>query len=324
MTISAAPAEQKLHHQAEAARNEQFVSQCLQMIQTAPDPEEGLRRLLAFLGEALACRRVYVFEEMDRQHVRNTYEWCQTGVHSGIEQLPYVAKKDLQPWYRQLSRGSSIIEPQVERLRQSEPLLYAFLNSQDIHAVILSPLLMQGQLLGFLGADDPPPERLAHISVLFDVLAYFVVSLVSQRELASLRQHRAVPPKPMDASPRCAGKTLLLVDDSPELLRLNQRVLRPDGYTIHTASTLREARDLLTQHQPDAIVMDIDLPDGSGIDFCRELNQSAAIPVVLLTAHSDQETARQSQDAGCQAFLTKPYDLMELRETVSRACTTPC
>ena len=53
----------------------------------------------------MECERVYVFEEMDRQHIRNTYEWCEKGISSGIEQLPYVAKKDLFPWYGQLSGG---------------------------------------------------------------------------------------------------------------------------------------------------------------------------------------------------------------------------
>ena len=55
------------HYQESAARNEQFVGECLKKIRAAPDAEEGLRRLLRFLGERLECDRVYVFEEMDRQ-----------------------------------------------------------------------------------------------------------------------------------------------------------------------------------------------------------------------------------------------------------------
>ena len=97
------------HYQESAARNEQFVGECLKKIRAAPDAEEGLRRLLRFLGERLECDRVYVFEEMDRQHIRNTYEWCTPGISSGIEELPYVAKKDLLPWYGQLTAGENII-----------------------------------------------------------------------------------------------------------------------------------------------------------------------------------------------------------------------
>lgn len=300
-----------------AVRNEHFVAECLKKIHTAGDAEEGVLRLLRFLGESLECDRVYVFEEMDRQHIRNTYEWCREGVFSGMEELPYVAKRDLHPWYERLTGAGNIIEPNVARLRESDPLIYDFLHSQQIDSIVLSPLMSQGKVVGLLGADNPPPEKLEHISVVFDVLAYFVTSLVSQRELQKLREMRTVSPKPKIA--RCVGKTVLLVDDSQELLLLNERVLRPEGYDILRASTLGEARELLEKAMPDVIVMDIDLPDGNGIDFCRELRQSLGIPVVFLTARSDTQTAKESLQAGGCAFLTKPYQLERLREEVGKA-----
>ena len=307
-----------LYYQESAARNEQFVGECLKKIRAAPDAEEGLRRLLRFLGERLECDRVYVFEEMDRQHIRNTYEWCTPGISSGIEELPYVAKKDLLPWYGQLTAGENIIEPKVETLRQRDPLIYEFLQPQKIHSIILSPLLSQGKMYGFLGADNPPPEKMEHISVVFDVLAYFVCSLVSQRELARLRE-RHVPLQKPGAAARYTGKTVLLVDDSPELLRLNERVLRPEGYSLFCAGTLGEARAVLDQTAPDAIVLDIDLPDGNGLDFCRELRAAANIPVVFLTAHSDAQTVQKGAEAGSCAFLTKPYQMEELQKAVAEA-----
>lgn len=306
--------------QENAARNERFVSECLKKIRAASDAEEGLRSLLQYLGESLECERVYVFEEMDRQHISNTYEWCRDGVPSGIAQLPYVAKKDLVSWYRRLSDGENIIEKNVESLQQSDPLIYEILQPQEIKTIILSPLLSEGVMTGLLGADNPPPEKMEHISVLFDVLAYFVCSLVSQRELKKLRAARAAQQRPKTTTPpRYVGKTVLLVDDSRELLRLNERVLRPEGYTIRSAVSLNEARDILAVTRPDAIVMDIDLPDGKGIDFCRELHGHSDIPVIFLTAHSDAQTAREGIAAGGCAFLTKPYQLEELRTAVADA-----
>lgn len=307
-------------HQENAARNERFISECLKKIRAASDAEEGLRSLLKYLGESLECERVYVFEEMDRQHICNTYEWCRDGVPSGIAQLPYVAKKDLVSWYRRLSDGENIIEKNVESLQQSDPLIYEILQPQEIKTIILSPLLSEGVMTGLLGADNPPPEKMEHISVLFDVLAYFVCSLVSQRELKKLRAARAAQQRPKTTTPpRYVGKTVLLVDDSRELLRLNERVLRPEGYTIRSAVSLNEAREILAVTRPDAIVMDIDLPDGKGIDFCRELHGYSDIPVIFLTAHSDAQTAREGIAAGGCAFLTKPYQLEELRTAVADA-----
>lgn len=302
-----------------AAGKERFVGECLKKIHAAPNAEEGLRSLLRFLGESLKCERVYVFEDMDRQHIRNTYEWCMTGVPSGIEQLPYVAKKDLLPWYIRLSQGSNIIEPDVKSLQQGESLIYNILQQQEIRSIILSPLLTHGKVAGLLGADNPPPEIMEDISVLFDVLAYFVCSLVSQRELQKLRETRDILQRPQNAEARYVGKTVLLVDDSPELLKCNERVLRPEGYTIRTAKTIRAAHEILGQVKPDAIVTDIDLPDGNGLDFCLELRRRTDIPVVFLTAHSDAQTARKGIAAGGCAFLTKPYQLEELREAVAHA-----
>lgn len=301
-----------------AARNERFVEQCLKQINTAANAEEGLHRLLRYLGEALECERVYVFEEMDRQHVRNTYEWCQPGTTSGIKQLPYVTKKDLSPWYERLSSGTNIIEPDVESLRTSSPLIYEILQSQQICTIVLSPLLAEGKMIGLLGADNPPAENMEHISVLFDVLAYFVSSLVTQRELVKLREKRYVLQNPIKAAPSPnSGKTVLLVDDSRSLLHLNERILRIEGYTILCAESLQQARTLIAGTKPNVIVLDIDLPDGNGLDFCRELRGS--IPVVFLTARSDEQVARESLQAGGCAFLTKPYQLEDLQRAVAEA-----
>lgn len=311
--------ERQLRFQERAAWNERFVEACLQKLHAAPNAEEGLHQLLAYLGERLGCDRVYVFENMDRQHISNTYEWCAPWVLSGIKQLPYVAKKDLHPWYERLYRGETVVEKDVASLKHSAALIHDILTQQQISSIILSPLMRDGTVYGLLGADNPPPERMEQIPVLFGVLANFVLGLVSQRDLAKLRL--AQMPRPQPSRPaRFTGKKLLIVDDSPELLRLNEKVLRPEGYAIRSAACLKQARALLVQERPDAIIMDIDLPDGDGLAFCRELREHADIPVVFLTANADTETARESVKAGGSAFLTKPYNLDDLRKAVAEVC----
>lgn len=320
MTVHISPASQEylLRQQADAARNEKLAGECLKIIRSAPDAEKALRKLLQYLGESLSCDRVYVFEEMDRHHMSNTYEWCAPGVASGIDRLPYVAKKDLHPWYGRLEAGETIIQPVVEDIQRSDPFIHDILSAQDIRSIVLSPLLSQGRLHGLLGVDNPPPEELEHISVLFDVLAYFVCSLVDQRELTKLRSERLAPPR-SSQPPKFTGKTLLLVDDSPELLRVNKKVLRPEGYNILTAATVREAHDILKLHRPDAVILDIDLPDSDGVSFCRELRRSLDVPVIFLTAHTEAKIWKAAREAGGDAVLTKPYDLEELRSAVAAA-----
>ena len=67
-----------------------------------------------------------------------------------------MAKKDLYPWYERLADGENIIEPDVESLQKSDPLIYEFLQRQNIRSVILSPMMAQGKIHGLLGADNPP------------------------------------------------------------------------------------------------------------------------------------------------------------------------
>ena len=182
MELLANPSEyaSRMYHLKKAEYNERFVGECLKLIMQAVSAEDGLRQLLQYLGRELKCDRVYVFEEMDRQNIRNTYEWCRPGVPSGMEVLPYVTKKDLFPWYGHLINGGNIIEPDVESLKENERYIYDILKAQNIHSIILSPLRAQGKMYGLLGADNPPAENLKHISIVFDVLAYFCLLYTSR------------------------------------------------------------------------------------------------------------------------------------------------
>mgnify|MGYP002230049608 CR=1 FL=1 len=121
-----------------------------------------------------------------------------------------------------------------------------------------------------------------------------------------LRKLRADSQKPNPELSGHNGKTILLVDDSRELLYLNERILRPQGYTILSAGTLREAGRVLEEVTPDVIVLDIDLPDGSGLAFCRERCSRADIPVVFLTAHSDAQTAKEGWRQEALHFSQSP------------------
>lgn len=305
-----------------AVRNEQFMAQCLKRLNAVQDPEEGLRELLRFLGESLCCHRVYVFEDMDRQYLRNTYEWCGPGVSSGIEQLPYVTKKDLNPWYDILSGGESVIDRDVTALEQENPLIYSFLAPQGIRSVILTPLMDHGRVFGLLGADNPPPDRMEHLSVVFGALAYIVTTLLGQRDLDRLRleRERSHPHREGHGPLEGAGKTVLLVDGSQELLRLNTRVLGPEGYDLLYATDLAQAHSLLEECRPDAVVLDGDLPGMEDPALCRGLRERAGAPVVVLTSHTGLRVRGAPMEAAGCAYITKPYRLEELREAVAAAC----
>jgi DNA-binding response OmpR family regulator len=85
-------------------------------------------------------------------------------------------------------------------------------------------------------------------------------------------------------------------------------MLRRRGYDVAAALSLQEARERLTKAAPDAIALDIMLPDGSGLDFMRELRRESNIPILLLTGLGTPEDVVRGLTDGGDDYLTKPYD----------------
>ena len=110
------------------------------------------------------------------------------------------------------------------------------------------------------------------------------------------------------------GKRILLVEDNEKIINGNIRMFHRKGYETAAALTLTAARALLNERKPDAIVLDIMLPDGSGLDFMRELRagKNADIPILLLTGLGAKEDIVRGLTAGGDDYLTKPYDFHEL------------
>jgi len=109
---------------------------------------------------------------------------------------------------------------------------------------------------------------------------------------------------------------ILLVEDNIKILDANRRIFEEDGYTVLTAETLQKARKHLKTAEPDVVVLDVVLPDGSGFDFLGELRKNCAAPVLFLTAKDEREDKIKGLRIGGNDYITKPYDIDELRERV--------
>jgi DNA-binding response OmpR family regulator len=101
-------------------------------------------------------------------------------------------------------------------------------------------------------------------------------------------------------------RSILLIEDDREIQENNKDLLEVnDDYAVRTAMNLAEAREQITKETPDIIVLDIILPDGSGLDFIKEIND---IPVLLLTALGEKSDIVKGLRAGGDDYLAKPYD----------------
>ncbi len=105
------------------------------------------------------------------------------------------------------------------------------------------------------------------------------------------------------------SKTVLLVEDNEHLNKINSRALFLSGCQVLTARNLKEAREHLKEHDPDAIVLDILLPDGNGVDFCREIREHTAAPILFLTSVTGVDQALEGIRAGGDDYLNKPFHI---------------
>ena len=101
---------------------------------------------------------------------------------------------------------------------------------------------------------------------------------------------------------------LLLVEDDPMIQMNNKRLLERRGYLLRQAFSLDEARAIIAEEPPRAIVLDVMLPDGNGVEFLSELRKTSNVPVLMLTALGTRDDILRGLEAGGDNYLTKPYD----------------
>ncbi|RRD96180.1 DNA-binding response regulator [Clostridiales bacterium COT073_COT-073] len=108
-------------------------------------------------------------------------------------------------------------------------------------------------------------------------------------------------------------KKILIVDDEPELLELVVSTLKDSGFShIYPATDLKAARLIFKTEQPDAAILDVMLPDGTGFDFGQEIRKQSDIPLLFLTARGEAEDRLTGLEMGADDYITKPFLPKEL------------
>jgi DNA-binding response OmpR family regulator len=106
--------------------------------------------------------------------------------------------------------------------------------------------------------------------------------------------------------------TILVVDDEPNIADLVELYLRRDGFRVVKAATGEDGLAAVTNHRPRLVVLDVGLPDIDGLEVCRRLRQSSAIPVIFLTARDTEIDRVLGLELGADDYVTKPFSPPEL------------
>jgi len=112
------------------------------------------------------------------------------------------------------------------------------------------------------------------------------------------------------------ARTILVVDDEPTLRETLAEALEADGFRVVTAADGREALAQFREHRPELVVLDLMLPELSGIEVCRIIRQESGVPILMLTAKSSELDKVLGLELGADDYVTKPFSLRELSARV--------
>jgi two-component system KDP operon response regulator KdpE len=109
-----------------------------------------------------------------------------------------------------------------------------------------------------------------------------------------------------------APQQILVVDDEPQIRRALRLALRANGYAVREAASGGEALDKVSEQLPDLVILDLVLPDFDGVEVCRRVREWSRVPVIVLSAHGEDETKVRALDEGADDYVTKPFSMTEL------------
>jgi len=117
-------------------------------------------------------------------------------------------------------------------------------------------------------------------------------------------------------------KTVLIIEDEEDAAELFAEMMRVSGFRVVKTSKSTPAISLMSSEKPDVILLDIMMPEISGLDILRQMRREpelANIPVIVITAKSMPSDIKNGMEAGASTYLTKPVGFLELKDAVERA-----
>ncbi|HVL38709.1 MAG TPA: response regulator transcription factor [Fimbriimonadaceae bacterium] len=109
---------------------------------------------------------------------------------------------------------------------------------------------------------------------------------------------------------------LLIIDDEPTLVETVEHKMRKEGFTTFTAGSAEEGMRLFKRVKPDLVILDIMLPQRSGLDLCRAIRRDSATPIIFLSARAEEEDRVRGLELGGDDYVVKPFNLAELAARV--------
>ena len=154
---------------------ETLLVRCIMELQDIDGFSGDIVSVLRMIGEFLGADRVYLFQVTpDGKAFSNTHEWCAPSVEPQIDQLQNMDIENVRQWMPMFLERETIIVKDLEEIKDTFPNEYAMLSPQGIVTMVDAPLLVEGELIGSIGVDNPAAIHLDHCGSFFESLSYFL------------------------------------------------------------------------------------------------------------------------------------------------------
>lgn len=167
---------------------EHFIVSCIIEMHKNKPFNEAFNSLLAMTGKFLDADRVYVFEK-NKDKIGPTHEWCKDDITPNIETIYNLDSSLTEKWMTALVDSNCAIIEDVEEIKEISPKEYDLLSKNGIRRLIAAPLENNGELMGYIGADNIPKEKIYASELVFTALCYFISSmLIKEKTNQRLRE----------------------------------------------------------------------------------------------------------------------------------------
>ena len=146
-------------------------------------PNRSIDILLQYMGQSFSGERAYIFERNSQNSFDNTFEWYSDQVLPQKNILLNIPEQDLNSWVQAFNRNENVLITDIEAIRTADPDVYSLLKPQNIHSLVVSPIMDGRRLIGFYGIDNPPLELMSHISFTLQLFGHFISSILKRRDL---------------------------------------------------------------------------------------------------------------------------------------------
>lgn len=160
---------------------EKVVMECIRLLYQTTEIEKTFPAVLELLGSFLSADRAYIFE-IRGDKMYNTYEWCAQDVAAQMDNLQGLDTALLDRWEPYFLNHECVIIENLEEIKEVNPEEYSILSEQGISSLVAAPLEKEGEMIGYIGVDNPPVEKIRNISSLLHTLRYFLMSTIRRVE----------------------------------------------------------------------------------------------------------------------------------------------